>query len=623
MRAAERDAQPARRRVGLFRGGDEPLSAGAAVSWLAVLAALSTLVRLVLARELHGPFVFMDELGYQRMALSLARNGELALFGKVGLAYSPLYSVVLAPIYALSSTAAGADRWVQVVNALLMSLAVFPIYGIARFVLSRRLALGAAALCLAAPLMYYSAFRMSEALAYPLFLVAVWAMLRTVEQPGPRNDALLLGAILLAGAARLQQVALVPAALTAIVLAAGLAPTTESRLRSAGRALARHSLLVGVSAAVLVVAVARTVANGGSLPLAGRYANVGSARAGPLRVLELTVQHLAGLDLSVAVIPFAGALVAAYALGRSGFPRRPLVFASAALATTVWVLLEVGFDAAAFDGSGATGTATAALPRIHERYLIYLVPFFLTALVASLTLRRRPPAAVVAAAALVAALLPAAIPVGRDINNTIVADSFTLQLFSRRAGTLIVPVDHARSLAVVVSALLALVYLVAVLGRRPVFAVLATVAAFAVVAEQVRDHVVTAALASENVLPPERDWVDRAVGGQDVVLVGLGNLPQAASWQTAFYNFSIARVYSACGATFGADFGEQQVTAASDGTVRTGNEPVTAAFAVVPAELSLFGRVLAHDPGGDLVLVQPSGGILRVRPAARSPLDCG
>ncbi len=200
---------------------------------LAGLAAASAVLHVILAREAHGPFVFMDELGYERMALSFARTGHFALFGKGGLAYSPLYPVVLSPIYALTSSMHTAYEWAKVENAVLISLSAFPVYGIARFVLPRGRSIEVAALSLLAPLMLYSGFEMSESLAYPLCLLATWAMLRAVRRPSVRNDALLLAAIVLACAARLQLVVLVPAALTAFLLVALARPEpSEGRLRT-------------------------------------------------------------------------------------------------------------------------------------------------------------------------------------------------------------------------------------------------------------------------------------------------------------------------------------------------------------------------------------------------------
>ena len=72
--------------------------------------------------------------------------------------------------------------------------------------------------------------------------------------------------------------------------------------------------------------------------------------------------------------------MAAYVFFRYG-PRRGEVRPSSlavALAVTFWILVEVVVDAA------VAIPLRAELPRIHERYLIYLVlPLFITAFVAA------------------------------------------------------------------------------------------------------------------------------------------------------------------------------------------------------------------------------------------------
>src|SRR5438034_5131221 len=210
------------------------------------LAAVAAALHAFLVGRVHGPFVFMDELGYERMAQSFARTGHFSLFGKAGLAYSPLYPIVLSPIYALTSSMHTAYEWAKVENAVLISLSVFPVYGIARFVLPRGRSIGVAALSLLAPLMLYSGFEMTESLAYPMFLFAVWTMLRAIRRPGFANDALLLSAIILASAARLQLVVVVPAAVTAVLLAAVARPNPgDGRLRAMWRAVCEHWLLFG------------------------------------------------------------------------------------------------------------------------------------------------------------------------------------------------------------------------------------------------------------------------------------------------------------------------------------------------------------------------------------------
>lgn len=603
-------------------------SALAAFAGLLGLAAVSSLARVVAASWVHGPFFFMDELGYEQMARSFALTGHFALFGKTGLAYSPLYPVVLSPIYALTSSPQVAYEWVKVVNAALMSVSVFPIYAIARFVLSHRQSLGVAALAVLAPLMSYTSLELSENLAYPLFLVAVWRLLWALREPRPRNDALLLGAVALACAARLEAVVLVPAALTAIVLVAIKTAVDGRRWVEVFREMVvQHRLLFPTFAAGLAAIVARMVQDGGSIPLAGRYAVVGHARPPLLDVAEIALQHLAALDLVVGVIPFACALAASYALARSGFPRRAFVWGAVAAATTFWLLLEVGFDAAAFDKTYRlpTGELRGDLPRIHERYLIYLVPFFLVALVA-LARRGRSRASRIAhvSVAVTAAVLPVVIPFGRDINYTSVVESPSLQLLGAVKHGLVVPGAHPVATALAISGLLAAVYLLAFLDRRPPLAIAVTALAFASLSFVAMARITSAASGSTSAnLPAERNWVDRAVGKHDVALISGIGASRVAALETAYNNGSIARLYYLCQPSFEPDFGERPLTLTPAGGLLDRKSVLRARYVVAPISFAVRGRVLARDDRGGLELVAPARSDVAVPSRRRDAIGCG
>jgi hypothetical protein len=586
--------------------------------WLAAIFAASAALRVLLASEVHGPFIFLDELAYARMAQSLAQSGHLALFDKPGVSYAPLYSVVLAPIYALHASAPAAYHWIKVVNGVLMSLAVFPIYGIARYVLARRLALLAAALLALAPLMYYTTLAMSESLAYPLFLAAVWAMLATVRAPSPRRDAVFLLCLTAACLARIQFVALFPAAFTSLVLASLLPPRTEGagRIRSATRSLRHHWLLLGCVGVVLVATVAWALAGGGAHQAVGRYANVLHAGVpSPRRILESAAQHLSELDFAVGVIPFVGTLVAAYALWRHGASADARAFASVGVSVTTWLILLVAYDDVVFPPG-------SELARIHERYLFYLVPLFLIALLAAARLpAAKAPAAVYAAAAVVAAVLPTAIPFGKVINNTIVADTFGLQILARSGPSSIFAVHHATRTAVLVAALLG--FVAVVVRRRLPALVIAVIVVFLLFSTVVRSRIVPGANgAPRTTLPAHRDWVDRAKPRGDVIIVAAPGARRLAYLETAFYNLSIKRLYYLCARIAEADFGEDQVSVDTAGTVRDATGPVRASYAVVPAGFPVRGSVLARNRRGSLLLVAPQDRRLTVPVDRRHDLSC-
>src|SRR5947208_14914094 len=49
---------------------------------LLLIAAVAAALHAFLVGRVHGPFVFMDELGYERMAQTFAHTGHFSLFGK-------------------------------------------------------------------------------------------------------------------------------------------------------------------------------------------------------------------------------------------------------------------------------------------------------------------------------------------------------------------------------------------------------------------------------------------------------------------------------------------------------------------------------------------------------------
>ncbi|MDP9285546.1 MAG: hypothetical protein M3P41_11445 [Actinomycetota bacterium] len=580
------------------------------------IAVLSTALRIVLVSRVHDPIVFLDELGYQKLAQSLGRSGQLALFDKGGPSYSPLYSVVLAPIYALGASARTAYDWMKIVNAFLISLSVFPIFKIARFVLPRGESLLVAGLSALAPLMLYSSFVMSENLAYPLCLVAVWAMMEAVRAAGPRRDTVLLVSIVAASLARLQLVVLLPVALTAVVLAAALGRGVDQRLsRSLALVLRQHFVLFVSTAAVVLVAGIRVLAGHGVLSLAGRYAVVGrQGLPSPWRVLELALEHLAGLSFAVGVFPFTAALVAASVFFRSGSPRKYVPFASVAVALTAWLLLETAFDAALFDHG-------RDLSRIHERYLIYVVPLFLVALVAAVRLpASKASTRAYLSAAAVTTLLPVFIPFHRVINITNVVDSFGLQLLGRIVDGAYVPIPHATAVAIWISGTFALTYVL--IRHRLRTVVIFVMFVFLLVSSLARTRVEAVEADVTSLVPLHRDWVDRTKPTGDVILVtGSG---KALPWhETAFNNLSIARVYYLCRSMFGTEFGERAVTIDEMGRLRDQTGDVRSPYAVVPTSLHILGRVIARNVQGHQNLVATADGRVRVAAGKQANTGCG
>ena len=591
--------------------------------WLLALVLLAAAGHILLLRG--GPWVFYDELGYQKLAQSLGETGQFALLNKHGLSYSPLYPLLLSPLYAFHLSGPAAYHWARVINCLLLAIAIVPIYRIARFVLSPGRSIAAAALSSLAPLMLFSSFVMSENLAYPLFLCAVWAMLVTIRSPGVRADAVVLAVCFLAAATRIQFVTLVPAALLAVLLAA-IVESRGSGLRwhrSLGRALREHLVLAGANVALAAGAVA-VIAGSRLVALAGRYANQRNLPLpSPWQIVDLLAQHVAGLDLTIGVVPFVGTLVAAALWLRRGGSTETGVFVAVAVSVASVVLVGTAFAA-----YGQTpGPHAGDLPRIHERYFFYLVPLFVIAMVAALGIPRSTSLLRLGlAVAALGALLPAAIPFRTVINHTVGIDSFGLVMFAKDAGKRgVVALPHATILAVGLALCFGFFY---ALARPKLVLVVALVAViFAWMSLLARNTQVSAARTMARASFAGRwDWVDAAVRGHRVVIVENPRLPHGVHGlgvaETVFFNLSVARLYYPCRPVLSAEFGEDQVELDFRGRLRDRGALVRAKYAIVPADHGIVGRVIAADVRARLVLVEPANGILRVAPGRRDRWAC-
>jgi hypothetical protein len=295
------------------------------------------------------PTVFPDELLYSKLAQAVAAGDGLTVRGEAVFFPSPLPVLAEVPAWLLGSglTAFAA---LKALNAALMASAVFPAYALARRVVRPSFAVVVAAATVATPAMLYHAYLMSEALAYPVFLLACATIVRAVERPSARMELAVVGVSLVACLTRLQFV-VIPAA---YLLVATLAP----RLAGEGLrvALRQHRLSLSLGTGMLAL----PLLTGGFV--LGTYKGVAILDYAPLEVVGW------GAFTAVLVAFAAGWLVIPGALlGLGGLVAGPRRLAEAAFGVLA-VVLVVGLLVEA--GLIAAGEAD----RPMERYAIYVVP---------------------------------------------------------------------------------------------------------------------------------------------------------------------------------------------------------------------------------------------------------
>jgi hypothetical protein len=173
-----------------------------------------------------------------------------------------LTSVLLAGVNSIASTTAAEFQAGHVLVALAWALAAIPVFALARGLgLRTWQALAVAALAVIGPWSVFGVTLLNTALGYLTFTVLLWAMWRSAVRPGLLADATVLGAFLLAIAARVGHAPFVFALAPAIVVARWRdrppeEPVWQALRRLPVRIARAHPLLVATAAVGLAALVA-------------------------------------------------------------------------------------------------------------------------------------------------------------------------------------------------------------------------------------------------------------------------------------------------------------------------------------------------------------------------------
>ena len=489
---------------------------------LAALVLVSAGLRAWAALDVPVPWIAPDEMVYGLLGRGLYEHGSLDILGGP----TPFYSL-LTPVFAglplnVFSLATGYDL-LHGLQALAMSLAAVPVYLWGRSLVSRRLALVAAALAVAAPGLTYAGLVMTEVLFYPLLVLAAWAAAEAIARPTLRTQALLVVAVAAVSATRLQAIVLLPAFASAALLEAGMTRSWAGLRRLWPAAAGLGGLLVAWL-------VWRLASGEGAL---GGYEVVAQSGYSVGGAAKYVVYHLADLLILCGLFPAcAVALMLAYALRRGEPDPRVRAYLAVAASVTVWLVVEVGVFASRYSD------------RLVERNLIALGPVLFVGLM--LWLERGTAGSYVAraAVALSAAVVLLVLPIKRYVNVFGTHDTMTLIPLYK-----LVQASSPGTLVAVYSAVAGVAALAfALLPRRALLAVpvvlFAALAAASVVSSQ---YVVSQARKQQAMfLGPDPSWVDHATAGTggSVAYLYDGDPDWNGVWQTLFWNEHVDRVYT-------------------------------------------------------------------------------
>ncbi len=128
------------------------------------------------ASAMPGPYIWSDEYSYAKIAQSIYDRQEIAIHGAPINTYAPLYPLALAATYVFGSVES-AYVAMKFINSFLSSLIIFPVFFLARELLSRKRAFLCAVLVSVLPANFsFTPYLMSENLFFTLFASAIYFM---------------------------------------------------------------------------------------------------------------------------------------------------------------------------------------------------------------------------------------------------------------------------------------------------------------------------------------------------------------------------------------------------------------------------------------------------------------
>jgi hypothetical protein len=542
---------------------------------LGVLVLASTVARVALSRGVDAPWIAPDEHLYGLVGRSLVHGHGFTVVGEPVPYYSFLYPLFVG-LAQLGTSAATGLTVAQVAQALVMSATAIPVFFWARPLTGARLALFAATLTVLIPGLAYSALLMSEALYYPVAVVAVWALAACLRDPTLGRQLLFVAALGAALVTRLQAVGLV----AALVVALGMLALAERSFAPFRRLLASLVVLGAAGAAWLAWRLAS-----GSGEALGAYATLAEAEEYSLGDLASSIAWQTGAVVILTVgVPLVALGVLAWETlrGREQDPGvRALVTAAFAYFTVT--VAEVGFFASRF------------IEHITERQLLSVVPPVFVAFAVWLKRgmpRPQPVTSIIALAVAASALL---LPVDRITTRAAAADALST-----------VPLEYLRrevseaTFETVYALAAAAVLLFAVLAPRRARPLVAGVVAVGLVAGSlVASHEMRERSQYDRFTlfaDASPSWLDEG-GAAGVAYLETGDRIWPSVWHHMFWNRSITSVVRLRTAESPGVVPQRIVRLRADGVLVDGDgNTVDAVQLVAPANVLTVGEQVTAIP---------------------------
>lgn len=528
--AAETAPRIEREPVGAVRRLAAVLPLAAAYLWLCVLYATESWGHV-------APWLFSDELEYAQLSRAVAETGEPARRGEPH-SFNSLYTYVLAPVWWIRDTGS-AYAVAKYLGVLLMTSVLFPVYALARMIVSPPAALFAAVGAASIPALYYSFLLIEEPLAYPWSALCLFLIVKALATRTRGWVAAAVAASLIAPLVR-DQLTVIPAAFVLAALAFAWTSPRARRLRSG------WTRWDWVGALVLALGVSVVI---NAFASQHSFEWLVATRAYKDRMFENGLWAAGAFTIGVGVFPVVAGLAALIRPRGEKLSREVHAF----VVTAAAFVLAFGWYTAIKAAYISTVFSTLTV----ERNLIYVAPALF---VATAIFFERPRLRLWALAGSAGLALHVLLTTPYQMEFRLYADAPGLALLQAANAHLGWTPERAQNVLVgmlVISVFLCILPRVADgLGRRVLGGVF-VLAAAGVIAWNLTGELAAATgartAADQAVSGIERplDWIDRATGGTPTLYLGQSISDPNGIWELEFWNRSLVHIWSRDGSAPG------------------------------------------------------------------------